>query len=233
MTLHAPPPERFSPRWLRSVLLRLLPVFLGVLLPMWAFAELADDIHDDQAIRFDEPLLLFAREIGSPTLDAVFVLVSRLGYGWGVVPFDVVLTIVLLALRRYREGLYAAAALGGSGLLNLATKQLFSRERPTLWESIAPEHTFSFPSGHAMGSATLAWVLILLSWHSQLRWPVTVLAAAFVVAVGFSRVYLGVHYPSDIVAGWAAASVWAIAAYLVAFRHRRPWRLQRDLAAQR
>ena len=127
-------------------------------------------------------------------------------------------------MRKLREGLFAGIALIGSASLNLGAKQLFARERPSLWESIAPESTFSFPSGHAMGSITLAMVLVLLAWHTRWRWWVTLPMAAFVVMVGLSRVYLGVHYPSDIVAGWAFAIGWTVGAYLLVFPHgQRPW----------
>jgi undecaprenyl-diphosphatase len=126
-------------------------------------------------------------------------------------------------LRRHREGLFAGVALGGSALLNLGAKQLFGRARPTLWESIAPEATFSFPSGHAMGSMTLAAVLMLLAWRTRWRWWIAVPMLAFVVMVGLSRIYLGVHYPSDILAGWTAALAWTVGTYALVFRGRRPW----------
>src|SRR5690606_20385315 len=105
--------------------------------------------------------------------------------------------------RRFRESIFAAAALGGSALLNIATKQFFARARPALWESIAPETSYSFPSGHAMGSMTLAVVLVLLAWPTRWRWAALAAMAFFVAMVGLSRMYLGVHYPSDILAGWA------------------------------
>ncbi|MFD0738600.1 phosphatase PAP2 family protein [Lysobacter koreensis] len=203
---------------------RLLLVFVGLLLPLWGFAELADEIHEHEAIPFDEPVLRFARELAREGFDRFFVLMSKIGYLHGVVPFDVALVLVLALLRRFREATFAALALAGSALLNLAVKQVFARARPSLWESIAPETTYSFPSGHAMGSATLACVLILLAWRTRWRWPMLAMGLAFMLAVGLSRVYLGVHYPSDILAGWAAASVWTAAAFLVVYRaHRHPW----------
>jgi membrane-associated phospholipid phosphatase len=215
---------RFGIGLLRRHGWRLALVFIGLLLPMWGFGELADEIHEQEAIGFDEPLLHFARSITGTGLDQAFVLVTRVGFAHGVIPLDIAL-IVVLALRRYfREAAFAAFSLGGSGLLNIATKQLFARERPTLWDSIAPEVTYSFPSGHAMGSATLACVLILLAWRTRWRWPVAIVMVAFTLAVGFSRVYLGVHYPSDILAGWTAASAWTAAVFLIVFRlKRRPW----------
>lgn len=216
---------RFAFGLLRRRGWRLVLLFIGLLLPLWGFSELADEIHDQEAIEFDEPILHLAGSLASDVLDPIVLFITRLGYAHGVIPFDIALVLALVLRRWFREATFAAMALGGSGLLNTAAKHLFARERPTLWESIAPELTYSFPSGHAMGSATLACVLVLLAWRTRWRWPVLLTMLAFTVAVGFSRVYLGVHYPSDILAGWAAASAWTAAVYLVVFRaRRRPWR---------
>nr|WP_310234481.1 phosphatase PAP2 family protein [Luteimonas terrae] len=186
---------------------------------MWGFMELADEVHEAEAIPFDEPILLFAQEAAREGFTRAFLFFSEIGYAKGVVPVDIGLVLVLLALKRWRDALFVAVATGGSALLNLATKQLFARDRPSLWESIAPEATYSFPSGHAMGSMTLAAVLVLLAWPTRARWGVIAAMAVFVPMVGLSRVYLGVHYPSDILAGWAAASVWVVGVYLVMY-HR-------------
>ena len=199
---------------------RLLLLFLCLLAPLWLFVELADEIHELEDFYFDDAL-------SGPSLDRFFVVVSALGYQWGVVPADIALTLGLLVSRRWREATFAGVSLGGSALLNMATKQFFQRDRPALWESIAPEHTFSFPSGHAMGSATLAMVVVLLCWHTRFRWPAVVLAALFALTVGASRIYLGVHYPSDILGGWAAGIAWVSGVYLVLYRIReRPWQVR-------
>jgi undecaprenyl-diphosphatase len=83
-----------------------------------------------------------------------------------------------------------------------------------------------------MGSMTLAMVVVLLCWGVRTRWgwgwrwPVTVLAAAFVLMVGLSRIYLGVHFPSDILAGWTAASIWVVGVYsLVFYGTLQPWQV--------
>ncbi|WP_337245585.1 phosphatase PAP2 family protein [Luteimonas sp. gir] len=196
---------------------KLALLFAGVLLPMWGFMELADEVHEAEAIPFDEPLLLYANQMARDGFDRVFLFFSQIGYARGVVPVDIGLVVLLLALRRWRDGLFAALATGGSALLNLGTKQLFARDRPSLWESIAPEATYSFPSGHAMGSMTLALVLVLLTWPTRTRWWTVAAMAVFVPMVGLSRIYLGVHYPSDILAGWAAASVWVVGVYLLLY----------------
>lgn len=215
----------FGADLLRRHAWRLLLIFACVLLPLWGFGEIAEEIHEQEAIPFDATLLQFAHGLASAGFDRFFVAVSRAGYLQGVVPFDIALVIALVLVRWYRETTFAMVALVGAALLNLAAKHAFARTRPTLWDSISPETTFSFPSGHAMGSATLACVLVALSWNTRWRWPVLVPSALFVLAVGLSRVYLGVHYPSDILAGWAAAAAWTVAAYLVVFRGTlRPWR---------
>lgn len=199
-------------------------LFAGLLLPLWGFAELADEVHEAEVFPFDEPILRLAQSLASQGFDDWFLLFSKLGYEYGVVPFDVALVLALASKRRFRESIFAAVALGGSALLNIATKQLFARPRPALWESIAPEHTYSFPSGHAMGSMTLAVVLVLLAWPTRWRWITVGAMAFFVLMVGLSRVYLGVHYPSDILAGWAAAMAWAMGCYGLMFRDDlRPW----------
>ena len=206
---------------------RFVLLFLCLLAPLWLFVELADEVHELEAFYFDDPLLWRAHAMAGPALDRFFIFISAIGYQWGVVPVDIALTAGLLIARRWREATFAGVSFAGSALLNMATKQFFQRDRPTLWESIAPEHTFSFPSGHAMGSATLAMVVVLLCWHTRWRWLAVVVAGSFALLVGISRIYLGVHYPSDILGGFAAGIAWVSGVYLVLYRIReRPWQVR-------
>ena len=206
---------------------RFVLLFLCLLAPLWLFVELADEVHELEAFYFDDPLLWRAHAMAGPALDRFFIFVSAIGYQWGVVPVDIALTAGLLIARRWREATFAGVSFAGSALLNMATKQFFQRDRPTLWESIAPEHTFSFPSGHAMGSATLAMVVVLLCWHTRWRWLAVVVAGSFALLVGISRIYLGVHYPSDILGGFAAGIAWVSGVYLVLYRIReQPWQVK-------
>jgi undecaprenyl-diphosphatase len=209
---------RFGAAFLQRHGLLLLLVFVGILLPLAGFGVLAHELREGEGFFFDVPLLEFAHGMASPGFDRFFVVVAAQGYQYGVVPVDVALVTMLGWKRRLREGLFSGLAIIGSALLNLGAKPLFARDRPSLWESIAPEGNYSFPSGHAMGSMTLACVLVLLCWRTRLRWPVALAAAAFVLLVGLSRIYLGVHYPSDILAGWAAAIAWTCAVYALVFR---------------
>ncbi|KLD78016.1 phosphatase PAP2 family protein [Xanthomonas hyacinthi] len=219
--------------WLRRNAWRIGLLFAGVLLPLGVFAALADEVHELENVYFDEPLLWSMRALASPGGDRFFSVVTEAGYQYGVIPLDTLIVLLLLGLRRWREAMFAGFSFVGSALLNMGAKQFFQRDRPSLWESIAPEHTFSFPSGHAMGSMTLAAVLIALAWRTRWRWPVLLLASVFALLVGVSRIYLGVHYPSDILGGWCAALVWVLGLYLLMFRgERRPrWRHRRPAAA--
>jgi undecaprenyl-diphosphatase len=222
---------RFGAAFLRVHGWRLLLVFFGLLVPLWGFGEMADALHEGEAFAFDIPVLQAVHSLASAQLDRVFVLVSAIGYAWGVVPFDAVLVIGLILWRRLREAMFAATSIVGSLLLNIAAKHTFARTRPDLWRSVSPaETTYSFPSGHAMGSMTVAMVLVLLCWNVRSRngfrwrWPVTVALAIFVVLVAMSRLYLGVHFPSDILAGWTAACAWVVGVYgLVYYGTLQPW----------
>lgn len=222
---------RLGAAFLRAYGWRLLLVFVGVLLPLWGFGALVEDLHEGEQFAFDVPLLQMVHAMANAGLDRVFLLATALGYGWGVVPGDALLLLYLIWQRRLREGLFAGISIFGSLSLNVAAKHTFARVRPDLWQSIAPETSYSFPSGHAMGSMTLALVVVLLCWYPRSRggwrWPAAIIAALFVLMVGLSRVYLGVHYPSDILAGWTAASVWVVGVYgLVFYGSLRPWQVR-------
>ncbi|HEV2607972.1 MAG TPA: phosphatase PAP2 family protein [Xanthomonadaceae bacterium] len=195
-------------RFLRKHGWRMAPWFFCLLLPLWGFAALVGEIHEKEVFPFDAPMLNMLHKIATPSLDRFFVLVSKVGFLWGTIPMDVVVLLWLAMRRRFRDGLFFGLAVVGSAVLDVAGKNYFVRMRPDLWLSITPENNYSFPSGHAMGSATLGMALIFLCWPTRWRWPVLVGAVVFVVLVGLSRLYLGVHYPSDILAGWCAAVAW-------------------------
>lgn len=204
---------RYGLEFIRRHPWRLLLPFVGVLLPLWAFAGLASEMREDGFLFFDIPTMVVLHQWASPSVDSFFSVVSQIGYLWGVVPANALILLWLVVRRRYRDGLFFGLAVLGSLAVNLAAKNYFARVRPELWLSIAPEHSYSFPSGHAMGSVTLGVAATLLCWHSRWRWPVFAAASVFIALVGMSRIYLGVHYPSDILAGWAAGTAWVVAMY--------------------
>jgi undecaprenyl-diphosphatase len=128
----------------------------------------------------------------------------------------------VLALRGDRvAGLAVAASALGMLLLNMGLKLLFGRARPELLPHLAVETSLSFPSGHAANGAAvfwvLAWALVRQGAPAALMWC---LAAVLVAAIGVSRVVLGVHWPSDVVAGWCVGGGWALICVAVAERRR-------------
>jgi membrane-associated phospholipid phosphatase len=196
--------------------------FVCLLLPLWGFASLVGEVHKKAVFPFDAPLLNVLHALATPTLDRFFVLMSRLGYLWGVVPLDAIVLGYLVARRRFRDGLFFGISVIGSGVLNIVAKNHYARLRPDLWISLTPESTYSFPSGHAMGSTTLGMTIVLLCWPTRGRLPVITVSLGFVLLVGISRVYLGVHYPSDILAGWTAAIAWTFGMYILVDRKAPP-----------
>ena len=167
---------------------------------------------------FDAPLLQWTYGQSNHVIDTASWWLARLGYGYGVLPFDAVLVAVLLLRRRIKDGVFALAAFGGSLLLNTAIKHAVARARPDLPGVAELHHSYSFPSGHAMATATLAAVVITLAWRTRWRWAVVLGSIGFAAAVGAGRVQMGVHYPSDVLAGWAAGVAWACLMHLLVMR---------------
>jgi undecaprenyl-diphosphatase len=203
--------------WLRRRQWLLLVLFVGVLIPLFVFGELAEDVAEREQFFFDDPILLFMHRQATPWLDNAMLFFSLIGDRFGVIPADIGIMLLLLWRRRWGDALFWSLAVGGAAVLNLAAKQSFGRIRPELWLSIAPEKTFSFPSGHAMESMAFVAALAVLTWPTRWRWPVLLLGSLFVLLVGLSRVYLGVHYPSDIVAGWAASLAWVLGVSIILY----------------
>ncbi|HEY9696014.1 MAG TPA: phosphatase PAP2 family protein [Trichocoleus sp.] len=185
-----------------------------------AFEQLAIVIwRDENSFGWDAEFLLLLHKMANPQLDAFAATFTHLGGGKGITILTIALSLVLWWLKRWRSLIYVLVALVGSGTINRVAKLLWHRVRPDLWDSIAPHSDYSFPSGHAMASMGLVAVLVILLWHSQWRFVVLLLGGAFVATIGWTRLYLGVHFPSDILAGWLASIAWAIGVSLVIKPH--------------
>jgi membrane-associated phospholipid phosphatase len=207
---------------------RVLALFFGVLLPLVVFASLAEDVVEHHKFSWDEPVLNWLHEHATPALDWLMVWVSRVGTGWGLAPIDLAVLAVFLVRKRWSRATFFALAVGGAALLNVFTKQAIGRARPALWVSIAPAQNFSFPSGHAMGSTSAVAALTVLFWSTRARWPLLVGGTLWVLLVSGSRAYLGVHYPSDLVAAWLASLAWVCG--LAWLFHVGSWSAQKQLS---
>jgi membrane protein DedA with SNARE-associated domain/membrane-associated phospholipid phosphatase len=183
---------------------------------LWLFGGVAEDvIHHDPLTQFDlalaEELHAHASAIGVRVATAI----SLLGSPGVITIWSVALGILLLVQgRRLLLGGWIAALAGG-GLLDAVLKLVFHRPRPIWNAPLATAHGWSFPSGHAMGSliayGMLAYLLVLVLQKRRSRIAVVVSAAVLVLLIGCSRLYLGVHYFSDVIGGYAAGAVWLAA----------------------
>jgi membrane-associated phospholipid phosphatase len=209
--------------------------FVAALLAMIFFGLLADRIYLQESFALDTYANPFLHSISSPMLDSVMNGITSLG-SVEIVGAFYILAIVLLLSRGLRtDALFLTVAIGGSVALNGIMKVIFERPRPQLpWASVLPD--FSFPSGHSMNSLVFYLAIALILWtHFGRRVGVGAVVAAVViaVAVGFSRIYLGYHYLSDVVGGFAAGLAWLLVVVL-AFEvvprtwAKRPWARRRD-----
>lgn len=202
-------PSRFFPASLQR-LRSTAPLFALVLLALCGFGLLADEVAEHKALPFDTPLLLALHAHAGPRLDTAMVALTRLGSGVVLLPLSVAVLLVLWHRRRRWQALYWACAIGGAALLNLLAKQVFQRARPALWPSPSPEYSFSFPSGHAMQSMAVCTAVLVLSHQAPGRWALRIACCLLAAGVGLSRLYLGVHFPSDVLAGWCASLGWCL-----------------------
>lgn len=204
----------------------LIPLAL-LALAAWGFIALADEVLEGETHGFDQAIILAFRAPGDPA--------DPLGPAWledavrdvtalGSAPVLVIAVLAVagfLALsRNWGLALFTVAASLGGLALSSALKYLIDRPRPELVPREALTFTSSFPSGHSMMAAviylTLAALVVRLMERKRLKGYALAVALALALLVGLSRVYLGVHWPSDVLAGWAAGAGWALACWLAA-----------------
>ena len=166
---------------------------------------------------WDQAFLLGLHRYATPRLDRAVLWFTDLGTVWGVLPGTILLVAVLLGRRQRQQATFLILSLLGALLLNLGLKGLWQRARPSLWEGIPflPDH--SFPSGHATLSMAFFLAVMLISQTSPHRRWIVLLGGLLALLIGLSRLYLGVHYPIDVVGGWLLALGWTVGLYRVMF----------------
>ena len=202
-----------SPRYDRTI----VAGFAAALAALLLFAWLANGVMRGEAIRFDLGARAAVHSLASPGVTYVM-----LGFTWlGSVPCVVALAALLVwrfvKLGRMRAAIILVVATAGAEALDQVLKLIFHRPRPEAFFGFPDPITYSFPSGHAITAASfygvLAAIVAAREGRRAVRAAVWCAAALTAAGIGLSRVYLGVHYPSDVVAGYAAAVVWAAALY--------------------
>lgn len=200
------------PSW--SLLALLFALFLACVI---GFVAAAEEILEGETLGFDEAILLAINGTSNGFWDAFFPAVTHLGDAFGIIAIAGIVAVVLFLRKKYKKILLLVAGVGGAVLLNLVLKLIFERPRPDLWEQLVVETSFSFPSGHAMASSALAFSIIVIAWNTRFRWYAVGAGALFMLAIGLSRLYLGVHYPTDVLAGWFVSGVWVALVTLVMY----------------
>jgi undecaprenyl-diphosphatase len=189
-------------------------LYWGVLIGgAWLFMELADEIYEDDGLPFDEPILTWMNTIRDPLLDTIMVTLSTIGNVFPMLLISIAGTVFFWRYQR-REGIFFTLSMAGAVLIMTITKYVLARDRPDLF----PDPTFwvettpSFPSGHATGSFVLFLTVLLIVQRKRPGWgpAVAVIGGLFAFGVTFSRLYLQVHYPSDVLAGWALGAAWVL-----------------------
>lgn len=175
--------------------------------PLVVFAALAAVVASKGDIVFDRPVMMWVNSVTEPWLVAVAQGASQLG-GLVVPAAAGLIALVLCVLRRVSSAFLVVAAEFGASEINDTLKTTFQRSRPEFWEHLSVETTHSFPSGHAMATMALAAALLVVSWGTRYWRVVLAAAVVYVVSVGASRVILGVHFPSDVLAGWCLTLIW-------------------------
>lgn len=218
------------------------PILLGIIsLVGLLFVWLGSEIGEGETRRFDSRILLALRQSGDLAqpagphwLQASMLDLTALGGGTILTLVTLVAIGSLLAQRKRAEALFIAFAVGGGGLLNDLLKIGYARPRPDLVAHLVEVSSASFPSGHAMNSAvtylTLGVLLARAVPDRSLKIFVLWVGVLLTLIVGFSRVYLGVHWPTDVLAGWAVGSAWAGLCWIVAeqLRLRRGSRIEKS-----
>ncbi|WP_321342643.1 phosphatase PAP2 family protein [Breoghania sp.] len=202
-------------------------VLIGVLaLSIWAFVAIASEMREGELVRFDRGVFLSLREAGNPDrllgpawLEEAAMEITALG-GFPVIGLLIAMVVGgLLSARLSGTALFVVLAISGGSALSSLLKLLFGRPRPDLVPHLDVIHTASFPSGHATISTltylTLAALVARVVTRKRVRAYLIGCAVALALIIGASRIYLGVHWPSDVLAGWALGTAWAAFSFIV------------------
>lgn len=179
---------------------------------LFLFARLADDILDGETLVFDTIVRDSVHELSVPWLTTVMQAASFLGSTEFLFAFGTILVIAFFVTKHYRRAITFSVTTLGAALLIALLKLAFRRPRPEpFFETLLPD-SFSFPSGHSLGSfcfyGAVAAIIVNRLSNRWLKLLTLIIAAALILLIGVSRVYLGVHYPSDVLAGFIIGFIW-------------------------
>jgi undecaprenyl-diphosphatase len=244
-------PARTSPPWWPAPWRRFkrldrrevtwLLIGLGLCVLLFAFVSLAGEVTDGDTQAFDTKILRALRDpsdlskpVGPGWIEGPLLDLTAIG-GPTVLGLVVLSVTGFLVLQtRYRTAIVVALASSGGEVLDTMMKHFFNRPRPTVVPHLRVVYSTSFPSGHAMESAivylTLAAILMRASERRATKMYILGIAVLLTALIGISRVYLGVHYPTDVLGGWIVGFMWASICSLAARRFEAATQIQAEKA---
>jgi undecaprenyl-diphosphatase len=183
---------------------------VSCLLIIYVVAQISDEVLDKEAFAFDKIILLWIHSFSSPILDRIMHLITRFNDPDVVSIIASVALVLLIGKRCYSEAKIFFINCAGGVVLSYGLKSVFGKTRPDLWQSSITEVSFSYPSGHALGSTVLYGFLAYLfaTRFPQFSWLIYLLVVLHIGAIGLSRLYLGVHWPTDIIGGYGIGFLW-------------------------
>lgn len=198
-----------------TVIILLVLVVAGINL----FIELTDTLKTDTLARYDKAVTDYILSFRNPSLTTFFKFVTDIG---DVTGYLIVLVLFVLLswriIKSWKYVLQSVAVLILATLSNMALKRFVDRARPGI-EHLVTVKTLSYPSGHAMGAMAffgfLIYLIFKLQIHKVLRFLIILLFALLILSIGISRIYLGVHYPSDVAGGFIAGFIWVVFCILI------------------
>jgi len=200
--------------WLFQSLIAFIPYLLAGLLAGTLVLALgvfvARFLLWDWLLPFEKSCLLTLRKLSNPSLDRYMLALTWMAQGEITIPILIVIVGILVYRNEAVPALILAIGLSGSWLLNGIFKYFFRRKRPDLWASSKRPMDYSYPSGHSMSAISFYGLLAaILTQSLSIPLGLTATLAAFLtLGVGFSRVYFGVHWPTDVLSGWVAGGIW-------------------------
>jgi len=194
----------------------LIAAIFFVLLNLILFIKISSEILEKEHLSFDAPIMSYFYALREPTLNAVVIGITTLGSSV-VLGSTILATIIILFKKRRRDALTFSFILLFGIILNLSLKFFFQRPRPELMP-LVNETSFSYPSSHAMNSFIFYlsfYIFILRQPDKPIRNTILfIITATIILLIGLSRIYLGVHYPSDVLGGFAAGAIWLLSVLL-------------------
>ena len=201
-------------RWFEFISLSLLLGLAAAIGALVFFGWLTDEVLEGDSRHFDEVTRAAVHQLASPAMTVIMRFLSFVG-STIVLTIGTIIIVVWFAMRKWgREAKLFTATMIGGGLLNVTLKLTFKRARPEPFFDLTPPETYSFPSGHSLASAcffgALAALLTARIKNRRTKLIVWIVCAAMFLSIGFSRIYLGVHHTTDVIAGFVAALIWIL-----------------------